>query len=98
VPLATIESNLNQMVSLARNAGAKPYVMEFPFLRSGSGYRQSLSAVYQRAGNAAQASYILGTGGVAQNATNYHPDLVHLTNTPQPRIAENAWQVMSADF
>ena len=98
VPLATIETNLNQMVSLARSAGAKPYVMEFPFLRSGSGYRQSLSAVYQRAGSTAQASYILGTSGVAQNSANYHSDLVHLTNSPQPRIMENAWQVMSADF
>jgi lysophospholipase L1-like esterase len=98
VPLATIEANLNQMVSLARNAGAKPYVMEFPFLRSGNSYRQNLSAVYRRAGSTAQASYIFGTNGVAQNATNYHPDLVHLTNTPQPRIVNNAWAVMAPDF
>lgn len=98
VPLETIESNLNQMVSLARNAGAKPYVMEFAFLRSGNSYRQSLSAVYRRAGGTAQASYIYGTGGIAQNTVNYHPDLVHLTNTPQPTLVENAWQVMRADF
>jgi lysophospholipase L1-like esterase len=98
VPLSTIESNLNQMVTLAQNAGAKTYVMEFPFLRSGASYRQSLSAVYQRAGSVPQASYIFGTNGVAQNSANYHSDLVHLTNTPQPTVMNNAWQVMSPDF
>lgn len=98
VPINAIQGNLNQMSQYVRQSNRKLYIMDFPFLRNGSGYQQALSNTYAQVASSYTGKYILATQGIPVNSNFYHDDYVHLTDAAQTTVKNNVWNAIAPDL
>jgi acyl-CoA thioesterase I len=97
LPIATVESNLRQMVRLSKAAGARVVVagMMMP-PNYGRGYAEQFAAVYRRVADSEKAALVpFLLEGIGERPEYFLPDRIHPNATAQPLILENVWPVLS---
>jgi acyl-CoA thioesterase I len=97
LPIATVESNLRQMVRLSKAAGARVVVagMMMP-PNYGRAYAEQFAAVYRRVADSEKAALVpFLLEGIGERPEYFLPDRIHPNATAQPLILENVWPVLS---
>ncbi len=97
-PVERIESNLDAMTTLAKDAGAAVIVlgMEIP-PNYGARYTQAFHAIYADVANrhsAALVPFLLD--GIATDDALMQADGIHPTAAAQPRLLDNVWPALKA--
>jgi len=93
LPLPVIESNLNTMIELSRDAGAAVALlgMRIP-TNYGPRYTQKFHALYQEAAKRHELPLVdFFMDGVALDANLMQADGVHPNAAAQPKLLDNAW-------
>ena len=93
LPLPVIESNINRMIELSRDAGAAVALlgMRIP-TNYGPRYTAEFHGLYQKAAKRYQLPLVdFFMDGVALDASLMQADGVHPNAAAQPRLLDNAW-------
>jgi acyl-CoA thioesterase I len=97
LPLATVESNLRQMVRLSKAAGARVVIagMMMP-PNYGRAYAEQFAALYGRVAASEKAALVpFLLEGIGEDPGYFLPDRIHPNQAAQPLILENVWPVLS---
>lgn len=100
LPLAEIRANLVKLLTLVRDAKARPVLIgiELP-INYGPQYRDGLRAMYRDLAtefNVPLVPFLLD--GVALDAALMQDDGLHPNAQGQPRLLENVWSVVGKEF
>ena len=95
-PIATIRSNLEKMVRIARDARAEPVLVGLMIPPNyGIDYAREFRELYPavaRKDHVALVPFLLA--GVVEHDELFQPDRLHPTAAAQPRILENVWATL----
>jgi acyl-CoA thioesterase I len=97
-PIDRIEQNLDEMVALAKTAGASVVLlgMEIP-PNYGARYTQAFRTLYADVAKQANVAFVpFLLDGVATDASLMQADGIHPTAAAQPRLLENVWPTLKS--
>lgn len=100
LPLDMTQSNLQKMMDLSREAGARPILagMRMP-LNYGRAYTEAFAQMYDTLAQDNRAPLIpFLLEGVATRPELFQADQLHPTEQAQPLIAENVWKVLKPEL
>lgn len=91
LPNDYISGNLNTMVNMAQNSGAKVLLVDVTFSLYGVDFGNAYSRMVQSLAAATGSTYVNLLNGVLGNAKYYLDDGVHLNDLAQPIMMKNVW-------
>lgn len=100
LPLDMTQTNLQKMMDLSREAGARPILagMRMP-LNYGRAYTEAFAKMYDTLAQDNRAPLITFLlEGVATRPELFQADQLHPTEQAQPLIAENVWKVLKPEL
>ncbi|HEC05435.1 MAG TPA: arylesterase [Thiolapillus brandeum] len=91
--LQDTEANLDTMVGMSQDAGAKVLLLGIQLpVNYGSTYRERFSSIYARLAEKRQAALVpFFLEGIAETHTMMQPDGLHPKAAAQPAVLENVW-------
>ncbi|WP_457668884.1 arylesterase [Thiolapillus sp.] len=95
--LQDTENNLDAMVAMSQDAGAKVLLLGIQLpVNYGSAYRKRFSSMYAHIANKRQAVLLpFFLEGIAETRAMMQPDGLHPTTAAQPTILDNVWEKLA---
>lgn len=92
-PPTGIQSNLTRLVTLSKNAKARPVLLGMKIPPNyGSAYSKAFENTFQQVAKTQQVSIVpFFLNGIAGNDTLMQADLIHPAAVAQTRLLDNAW-------
>jgi acyl-CoA thioesterase-1 len=98
-PWDVVTKSMTDMVSITRNSGAKPYLLDFTLTAYGPEVAAQYTAAFKEAARLSAAPYVGVVTNLVFNPAYYDSSIpFHLNDAAQPLIMENLWAVLASSL